>query len=143
MALLAKLPAAVRPTGTQVQRGADCVLGQQSPTDGVTRMLYVRQGRRIAMGLAFGEKLMSTTAIVLNDDVVSALQQLNQPLEHAARECIVLELYRRGTISSGKAAELLGMPRDAFIAYASRLGIAFFEMKDQEWAAERALSDCL
>jgi len=44
--------------------------------------------------------------VALDDDVVAALQQLNQPLEQAARECIVLELYRRGTISSGKAAEL-------------------------------------
>src|SRR5438105_10046851 len=87
--------------------------------------------------------LMSTTAVALDEDVVCALRQLNQPLEEAARECIVLELYRRGAISSGKAAELLGMPRVQFIAYASRLGIAFFDMADTEWAAERALSDRL
>jgi predicted HTH domain antitoxin len=86
---------------------------------------------------------MSSTAVALDDDVISALQQLNQPLEQAARECIVLELYRRGAISSGKAAELLGMPRAVFIAYASRLGIALFEMTDTEWAGERALSDRL
>jgi predicted HTH domain antitoxin len=86
---------------------------------------------------------MSSTAVALDEDVVSALQQLNQPLEQAARECIVLELYRRGAISSGKAAELLRMPRAVFITYASRLGIAFFEMTDTEWAEERALSDRL
>jgi predicted HTH domain antitoxin len=51
---------------------------------------------------------------------------------------IVLELYRRRTISSGKAAELLGMGRADFIAYASRLGIPFFDMTDQEWEAEVA-----
>jgi predicted HTH domain antitoxin len=48
----------------------------------------------------------------------------------------VLELYRRGTISSGKAAELLGMERFDFIKHASRLGIPFFDMTDEEWAAE-------
>jgi predicted HTH domain antitoxin len=86
---------------------------------------------------------MSTTAVDLDDDVVAALHGLNQPLEQAARECIVLELYRRGAIASGKAAELLGMPRAQFIAYASRLGTAFFDMTDKEWADERALSDTL
>jgi predicted HTH domain antitoxin len=86
---------------------------------------------------------MSSKAVELGDDVVSALQRLNQPLEQAARECIALELYRRGAISSGKAAKLLGMPRAVFIAYASRLGIAFFEMTDTEWEWERALSDRL
>jgi predicted HTH domain antitoxin len=51
---------------------------------------------------------------------------------------IVLELYRRGTISSGKAGELLGMPRIDFIKHASRLGIPFFDMTDDEWEAEKA-----
>jgi predicted HTH domain antitoxin len=95
------------------------------------------------VNIGYRGKRMSTTAIALDNDVVSALQQLNQPLEQAARDCIVLELYRRGAISSGKAAELLGMARAVFIAHASRLGIPFFEMTDQEWAAERALSDDL
>ncbi len=46
---------------------------------------------------------------------------------------IVLEVYRRGSISSGKAAELLGTSRLAFIQHASSL-----EMTEDEWAAEKA-----
>jgi predicted HTH domain antitoxin len=51
---------------------------------------------------------------------------------------IVLELYPRGTISSGKAAELLGMQRIDFIQHASRLGIPYIAMTEDEWKAEMA-----
>jgi predicted HTH domain antitoxin len=61
---------------------------------------------------------------------------IDRPLEDNARESIVLELYRQGKISSGKAAELLGMPRIAFIQHASDLGIPFFDMTEEEWRAE-------
>ncbi len=45
-------------------------------------------------------------------------------------------------ISSGKAAELLGMERIAFIRYASRLGLPYFDMTESEWEAEvKGLSD--
>ena len=39
---------------------------------------------------------------------------------------IVLELYRRSLISSGKAATLLGVPRLDFIQRAGELGIPYF-----------------
>ncbi len=53
---------------------------------------------------------------------------------------MVLELYRRGVVSSGKAAELLAMERFAFVHYASRLGIAFFDMTENEWKTEAKLA---
>jgi predicted HTH domain antitoxin len=64
-------------------------------------------------------------------------------VERAARELIVLELYRRGTISSDKAAQLLGMSRLEFMQYASRLGIPYFTMTEDEGKAERAQSERL
>jgi predicted HTH domain antitoxin len=45
-------------------------------------------------------------------------------------------LYRRGTISGGRAAELLGMDRYDFIRYAAKLGIPYFAMTEEEWNAE-------
>ena len=66
------------------------------------------------------------------------LHQTNQPVQEAAQEMILLELYRRGAISSGKAAELLDMPRLDFIRYASHLGIPFIDMTADEWEAEKA-----
>lgn len=80
---------------------------------------------------------MSTVRLDLEEDLVALLYQLNQPVQQAARELIVLELYRRGAISSGKAAELLGMSRQEFILHASHLGIPYFAMTLDEWEAER------
>jgi hypothetical protein len=68
------------------------------------------------------------------------LEKLGQPVERAAREMIVLELYRRTLISSGKAGALLGLPRLDFIQHASDLGIPYFRFTEDEWAAEVAES---
>ena len=81
---------------------------------------------------------MSTVQIDLADDVLALLQETKRPVGDAARELIVLELYRRGVISSGRAAELLDMERIAFVRYASGLGIPFFDMTREEWEAELA-----
>lgn len=86
---------------------------------------------------------MNTISLDLEDDVTALLLATNQPLHQAAREFIILELYRRGTLSSGKAAQLLGMSRWEFVRYASRLGIAFFEMTETEWQAERLQAQSL
>ena len=86
---------------------------------------------------------MTTIQLSLEDDLVALLRQSNQPVQRAARELIVLELYRRATISSGKAAELLGMSRRQFIEHASNLGIAYYDMTEDEWEAERMRSDSL
>jgi len=63
---------------------------------------------------------------------------------HRGRKCPRdVQLYRRGAISSGKAAELLGTSRLAFIQHASGLGIPYLEMTEDEWAAEKAASESL
>ena len=80
---------------------------------------------------------MADVSLTLDADLVTLLEGLNQPLEDAARELMVLELYRRGAISSGKAAEHMRMSRWEFVRYASRLGIPFFEMSQKEWELER------
>ena len=75
----------------------------------------------------------SAVSIQVEDDLAALLSSSNQSLEQTARELMVLELFRRGTVSSGKAAEMLGMSRFEFIRYASRLGIAFFDLTEDEW----------
>lgn len=79
----------------------------------------------------------------LNEELTALLHGMNQPVQESALELMTLELYRRGTISSGKAAELLGMSRWEFVRYASRLGIAFFDMTEDEWQAERLQAETL
>lgn len=86
---------------------------------------------------------MAAIKVDLDEDLVALLHQLNQPLQRTVRELIVLELYRRGIISSGKAAELIGTSRLEFIHHASRLGIPYFAMTEDEWEAERSRSETL
>jgi predicted HTH domain antitoxin len=79
---------------------------------------------------------MASTNLDLGEELGALLAKLGQPVEQAAREMIVLELYRREVISSGKAAALLGMARLDFIRRASELGIPYFRFTDDEWQAE-------
>jgi predicted HTH domain antitoxin len=81
---------------------------------------------------------MRRRTIVLDDDLVGALSLLDQPIDQAMRELVALELYRRGAISSGKAAQLVGMAKLDFIQYSGKLGIPFFRMTDDELDAEVA-----
>jgi predicted HTH domain antitoxin len=75
-------------------------------------------------------------SIPLDPELAAVLEGYDKPVTDAARELMVLELYRQGRISSGKAAELLNMQRLEFIQYSSRLGIPFLDMTDEEWQAE-------
>lgn len=83
---------------------------------------------------------MTTIDLALEDELAALLHERHQPVERSARELIILELYRRGAISSGKAAQLLDMTRWEFVRHASRLGIPFFDMTDDEWDAEREMA---
>ena len=57
---------------------------------------------------------MSAVTCDLPPELMAVLRELGEPAP-MMKECVVLELYRRGLLSSGKAAELLGMNRVAFI----------------------------
>lgn len=79
---------------------------------------------------------MAGIELYLDEDLVQALHAIGQPVEQVARELIVLELYRRDLITSGKAAELLGMPRTQFIEYAGELGVPYFRLSAAEVEAD-------
>ena len=64
--------------------------------------------------------------VQLNQDLVELLEELQRPARKAARELMVLELYRQGEVSSGRAAQLLGKEREEFIRYTSEQGIPYF-----------------
>jgi predicted HTH domain antitoxin len=71
-------------------------------------------------------------SIVLDKKFLSFIAKKKKDIPQRLRELSILELYRRKEISSGKAAELLGMQRFEFVRYASRLGIPFFDMSKEE-----------
>ena len=80
--------------------------------------------------------VMGAVQVQLDSDLVELLEELRLPVKEAARELIVLELYRRGELSSGKAAQLLGMRRDEFIKYASERGIPYLQLTPEELRRE-------
>jgi hypothetical protein len=84
---------------------------------------------------------MGTLTLDLDSDVIDVLNGLDQSAEQSAVELIAFELFRRGLISGGKAAALLGMTRLGFIRYADRLGIPYFNLTPEEWEAERDFID--
>ena len=75
---------------------------------------------------------MGAVPVELDQDLVALLEELQRPAKQAARELIVLELYRLGELSSGRAASLLGMEREEFIRYASERGIPYFQLEGEE-----------
>ncbi len=79
---------------------------------------------------------MASTNLDLGEELGSLVANLGKPIEETAREMIVLEMYRRSLISSGKAAALLGVSRLEFIQHASELGIPYFRFSEDEWQTE-------
>ena len=79
---------------------------------------------------------MASTNLDLGEELGSLVTNLGRPIEETAREMIVLEMYRRSLITSGKAAALLGISRLEFIQHASELGIPHFRFTDDEWQTE-------
>ena len=85
---------------------------------------------------------MSQIRIMVDDSVMELLGDSPEQIERHALEMIVLEFYRRRTISAGRAASLLDMERFSFIRWSGSLGIPFFDMSSAEWREElRHLED--
>jgi predicted HTH domain antitoxin len=78
--------------------------------------------------------------VVLDDELATLLEQ-EKPLDQAAREALVMDLFRRGRISTGKACELLSLDRLAFAQRAAELGIPYFQMTKEDWEDEKVTID--
>jgi predicted HTH domain antitoxin len=78
-----------------------------------------------------------TIPVTLPREFIALLGAPAQATE-TAREYIILGLFQEARISGGKAAELLGLTRESFIALLARKGIPYFRLAPQEWEAELA-----
>ena len=86
---------------------------------------------------------MGDVRIDLDQDLVAILQEIHRPVKEAARELIVLELYRQSILSSGRAAEMLGLSREDFIRRASACGIPYFQLSGEQLRQELDESESL
>ena len=79
---------------------------------------------------------MSEIRIEIDEDVLGLLGESTEQIERHALEMIVLELYRRHTISAGRAAMLLGMDKLSFIRWSGSLGIPYLDLTAEELREE-------
>jgi len=77
--------------------------------------------------------------VVVDDELARLLEE--QPLDQATRETIVMSLFQRGKISSGRACELLGLERMDFMKRAAELGVPVYLTTEEEWEREKATID--
>lgn len=78
--------------------------------------------------------------IELPKELLAVFSKRFTNLSDRIKELSVLELYREGELSSGKAAELLNMERFEFIRYTSRLGVPFLDLTKEELEKDLAMS---
>ncbi|MBA3415896.1 MAG: UPF0175 family protein [Chloroflexia bacterium] len=76
---------------------------------------------------------MSTSAI---DDLLTFFGDTPEHAYQTVRERLVLDLLRRHEISSGRAAELLGIDRLTMMRLQSADGIPVFDLDAEEFAEE-------
>lgn len=79
---------------------------------------------------------MSEIRVRFDEELLPLLGESPEEIERHALEMIVLELYRRRTISAGRAAELLSMEQLAFIRWTGELGIPYFDLSADELREE-------
>ena len=79
---------------------------------------------------------MSEIRVPFDEELLPLLGDSPEEIERHALEMIVLELYRRHTISAGRAAQLLGMQKFSFIRWTGELGIPYFDLSAEELREE-------
>lgn len=79
---------------------------------------------------------MSTTAIPVNDDVLDILRSLGEEPERVVLETMVYDLFRRGELSRGRGAQILGIDLLSFMREASSRGIPVIDLESAEFDAD-------
>lgn len=74
--------------------------------------------------------------IELPQEILPLFPKRDKALSGRVKELTIVELFREGKLSSGKAAEILGMKRREFIAHLSRQGIPYYDMDKDELARD-------
>lgn len=78
---------------------------------------------------------------VVVDDELATLVEQEQTLDQATREALVMDLFRRRKISTGKACELLRLDRMDFVRRAGELGAPVYLTTEEEWEREKTTID--
>lgn len=77
-----------------------------------------------------------TFKIEFGSDIISLVTKRREEAPQRVKEMVVIELFREGKISTGKAAQILGMKRVDFISLLSHLGVPYFHQDKEELTKE-------
>ncbi|MGO9015747.1 MAG: UPF0175 family protein [Dissulfurispiraceae bacterium] len=79
---------------------------------------------------------MKTLAIKYPESVLATLNLSPETFEQEAKVALAVKLYEIGRLSSGRAAELAGISRVAFLLSCQRYGAATVELDQEELESE-------
>ncbi|MGC9358663.1 MAG: UPF0175 family protein [Anaerolineae bacterium] len=79
---------------------------------------------------------MNNTGSVYPEDLALAVQTTPEELDAQVRLMAALKMFELGKLSSGKAAELAGISRVAFLEACGRYGVSVFNYTAEELEAE-------
>ena len=78
--------------------------------------------------------------VELDTRVVPLVAKRKRDVPTRLRELAVVELFREGRLSSGKAAEILGITRVEFLALLSHLRVPFFDQDPEDLQRDIAMA---
>ena len=80
--------------------------------------------------------LMPTIQIELPDEVLLSLKETPEGLSKMIRMAAAAKLYELGKLSSGRAADLAGLPRVSFLQALGQYGVPIFTLTEEELAQD-------
>lgn len=81
---------------------------------------------------------MASLTIDLPDSLLLTSGQSRDELVHEARLLLLAKWFEMGRVSSGVAAEVLGMPRIEFLLTVGKMGIPVIQLDEEELRRELA-----
>ena len=82
---------------------------------------------------------MSEITLTLPDDAAQVLRVTPENVGEELRIAAAMKLLEMGRISSGKAAELAGIPRVVFLTRMADYGVPAFDYSEEELRAEAGI----
>lgn len=75
---------------------------------------------------------MEKIILEIPEEILISLKETPTELSRDIRMLAAVKLYEMGKLSSGRAAQLAGIPRVSFLQSLSRYGVSMFDLTQEE-----------